>query len=316
MTDQISRKDFLDALFLSYIKDRGGFIMVRSVSRNELKTSTRYFPNTDTLAREQYPNDSNVFFGACPREKMKPGKEHIHCITAIWAGLDIGPDGFSGKERHFASEKQAFAALRAFPLEPSITVRSGRGMHLYWLLKDTETVGDAARVEDMLRRISDYFQCRSEVAIDAALRLPGTVNAKDPVQSRPCYVEHLDAKRRYKLDDFEDLDLRIVIPSKRPPKPFQLPPLPQSRVRVIREPEMCPLPREESAVTVTSMDTVVAEVEENPHSGPQNTGLAADSMDKLTERFIEAFSDQMLDRLADKIVEKLAEKFGAVKREQ
>jgi hypothetical protein len=188
-------------------------------------------------------------------------------------------------------------------------------MHLYWLLKDTEAVADIGRVEGMLRRISDYFQCKSEVAIDAALRLPGTANAKDPVHTKPCYIEHINARQRYRLDDFEDMDLRIIIPSKRPPKPFQLPPLPQSRVRVIREPETCPFPREEPAVTVTSMDTVVAEVEAQlpPDRHP---GLAADSMEKLTERFIEAFSDRMLDRLADKIVEKLAQRFGAINRKQ
>ncbi len=62
MVDQFSRKDFLDALFLSYIKNCSGFIMVKSISRNEMKTSTRYFPNTDTLSREQYPDDYNVFF--------------------------------------------------------------------------------------------------------------------------------------------------------------------------------------------------------------------------------------------------------------
>ncbi len=255
------------------------------------------------------------FFGTCPREKMKPGKEHIRYITAIWAGLDIGPDGYSGKERHFASEKQAHAALKDFPLEPSIVVRSGRGIHLYWLLQDTEPLEDIGRVEGMLRRISDYFQCKSEVAIDGALRLPGTANAKDPVQTRRCYVEQMNAKQRYGLDDFENLDLRIFIPSKRPPKPFELPPLPQSRVRVIREPEMCLYPREEPVVTVTSADTVVTDAEQDTPLNPQ-AALSADSMEKLTERFIEAFSDKMLDKLADKIVERLAQRFGAINRKQ
>ncbi len=312
MTDQFSRKDFLDALFSSYVKNCDGFIMVKSVSRNEQKTSTRYFPNTDTLSREQYPNDHNVYFGTCPREKMKPGKEHIYYITAIWAGLDIGPDGYSGRDRHFASEKQALLALKDFPLKPSILVRSGRGMHLYWLLEDIEAVADVEWLEVMLRRISDYFQCKSEVGIDAVLRLPGTTNAKDPLNTKSCYVEHIDAKQRYKLDDFDELDLRIFIPSKRPPKPVQLPPLPQSRVRVIREPEAPSFPKEEEIVTVSSVDTVVSEAHEPPSLPPldRQRDVDPDSLEKLTERFIEVFSDKVLDSLADKIVEKLAKRFG------
>ncbi|MDQ7783604.1 MAG: hypothetical protein RDU20_12040 [Desulfomonilaceae bacterium] len=317
MTDRISRKDFLDALFLSYMKNCGGFIMVRSVSPNELKTSTRYFPNTETLSREQYADDYNVFFGVCPRQRMKPGKEHIRHITAVWAGLDIGPDGYSGKERHFASEKQALAALKDFPLEPSIVVRSGRGMHLYWLLDNLEPVTDTDvdRVEKTLRRISDYFQCKPEVGIDGVLRLPGTANAKDPVQTKPCYVEHMDATRRYGLEDFQSLDLRIFIPSKRPPKPFQLPPLPQPRVRVIRNPESWSFQQDEPVVTVISTDSGITETD-TPPSPEGRPDLTDRSMEKLTERFLEAFSEEMLDRLADKIVDRLAAKFGGINRKQ
>ncbi|MFH1115789.1 MAG: hypothetical protein V1792_17915 [Pseudomonadota bacterium] len=315
MPDQFSRKDFLDALFSSYMKNCDGFIMVKSVGSNEQKTSTRYFPNIDTLAREQYPNDYNVYFGTCPREKMKPGKEHIYYITAIWAGLDIGPDGYSGKDKHFTSEKQALLALKDFPLEPSIQVRSGRGMHLYWLLEDVEAVADVEWLEVMLRRISDYFQCKSEVGIDAVLRLPGTTNAKDPVNAKPCYVEYIDTNRRYNLDDFDELDLRIFIPSKRPPKPIPLPPLPQSRVRVIREPEPAFSPQDEVPATVSSLDEVLSEAQPPVRSARQRD-LDPESMEKLTERFLEVFSDKVLDALADRIVEKLAKRFGATHGKQ
>lgn len=314
MADRFSRKDFLDALFLSYTRDKGGFIMVRTVSRSDSKTSTRYFPNTETLAREQYSDDYNVFLGICPREKMKPGKEHIHYITAVWAGLDIGPDGYSGRDKHFTSEKQVIAAVKGFPLQPSIVVRSGRGMHLYWLLQEAEPVGDPQRIEGMLRRISDYFQCTSEVGVEAVLRLPGTTNSKDPAQAKYCYVDHMNPKLRYRLDDFQDLDLRIVIPSKRPPKIDLPPPILRSRVRVIRDPEESNVvTAEEQVVTVSSVDTVIAEVEEIVDPSPP-VGLDKASMERLTKHFIEAFSEEMLDRLADRIVEKLAKKFGATNR--
>ncbi len=130
MTTRYNRKDFLDALFFNYCRDKGGFILAKIADRYMVKAATRYFPNPDTLAREQYADDQNVLFGVCPREKMKPGKEFVRHLTAVWAGLDIGPDGYSGKEKHFVSDKQAIIAIRSFPLEPSILVQSGRGLHL------------------------------------------------------------------------------------------------------------------------------------------------------------------------------------------
>lgn len=303
--------------------------MVKSLNRLETKVSTRYFPNTDPLAREQYPGDHNVFFGPSPRDKMKPGKEHIRHITCLWAGLDIGPDGYSGKDKHFANERVALVAVKSFPLAPSIIVRSGIGMHLYWLLRNVTQVNDVQEVERRLRRISDYFQCKSDAGIDAALRMPDTHNNKSPAVSPRCYVEHLDASLRYDLKDFEGLDLRIIIPSKRPPKiPTILPPRP-SRVRVIRDseeiPEPAPEPVEVLAEIAPPQGDALASSESDisrpdsipwPVPDPEGLNLSPEAMRRLAEHFVDGFSDNMLDRLADRIVEKLMERLGQVPRRQ
>ncbi len=218
MTTRYNRKDFLDALFFNYCRDQSGFILVKIGDRYMVKTSTRYFPNPDTLAREQYADDQNVLFGICPREKMKPGKEFVRYLTAVWAGLDIGPDGYSGKEKHFVSDKQAVIAIRSFPLEPSIVVQSGRGLHLYWLLKEIKEVSDPQGVEAVLRRVSDFFQCPSEVSLEATLRLPETWNPKHPSLPIECRVHHLDSSVRYDFSEFENLDLRVIIPSRKTPR--------------------------------------------------------------------------------------------------
>lgn len=317
MSAQTTRKDFLDALFHGYSKEWGGFVMVKSVNRLETKVSTRYFPSVEPLAREQYPGDYNVFFGPSPRDKMKPGKEHIRHITCLWAGLDIGPDGYSGKEKYFVNEGLARAAVKSFPLAPSIVVRSGSGMHLYWLLRTVTPVDDIETVERHLRRISDYFQCKSEVGIDAALRMPDTHNNKSPAASPRCYVEHLDASLRYDLTDFDGLDLRIIIPSKRPPKiPLVLPPRP-SRVRVIREPMESPEHVSEAVEgeleiplpqTLSFSPSEVELPQQAPPSG--EVGLSPETMRKLAEQFLDGFSEEMLEKLADRIVEKLMQRLG------
>jgi hypothetical protein len=322
MTARFNRKDFLDALFFNYCRDKGGFILVKIADRYMVRAATRYFPNPDTLAREQYADDQNVLFGICPREKMKPGKEFVSHLTAIWAGLDVGPDGYSGKERHFVSDKQAIMAIRSFPLAPSIVVRSGRGLHLYWLLKEIKEVSDPTAVEAVLRRVSDFFQCPSEVSLDATLRLPETWNPKHPSQPLECGISHLDTSARYQFSDFEDLDLRVIIPSRKTPRlaPPAPPPQVRSRVTVIQE----PLDTAEAPTTfVDAMDAseIVAAIsnvtssayvqpvpieDEDVQEGGQARGN--DSLDAFMGQFLERFSDKILDELADRIVEKLIQR--------
>jgi hypothetical protein len=316
MAGKYNRKDFLDALFLTYCRDKGGFIAVKTSDRHLARTSTRYFPTTDSLAKEQYSEDQNVLFGVCPREKMKTGSEHIKYLTAVWAGLDIGPDGYSGKEKHFATEKQAVMAIKSFPLEPSIVVQSGRGFHLYWLLGEFKEVTDVHAVEDVLRRVSDFFQCGSEVTLEATLRLPESWNPKHPSHPVPCRVHYMDTSARYSFDAFESLDLRVIIPSKRTPR--VAPPLPPSpavrgRVTVIHDDPEAPeaitraaKPEESSGV---DWEEVVAGGLAQPETHSQQDARGGE---ELVEQFLEGFSERLLDKLADRIVDKLLQRLPSV----
>jgi hypothetical protein len=322
MGGKFNRKDFLDALFFRYCRDVGGFIIVRTSDQHNVKSSTRCFPKPDALAREQFGQDQNVLFGVCPREKMKPGKEHIRHVTAIWAGLDIGPDGYSGKERHFATDRLAIMAVKSFPLQPSAVVLSGRGLHLYWLLKEVTEVSDPEVTENALRRIAEFFQCGSQVGLDSVLRLPETWNPKHMGHPMECRVQHLDTSLRYDFRELEEVDVRMIIPSKRPPKVQQpLPPIALGRVTVVRDSEEPP-PSVAEADDLDSPSEAVASIVE-ALEGRQKTGFpeyvgepeveatpggSGPDMEKLVDRFIETFSDRLLDKLADRIVEKLLER--------
>jgi len=83
MVSKFTRKDFLEALFADYYKEHRGFILVKSLKRGDPKTSTRYFPNIEILAKEHYGEERDVYFGICPRERMKAEKEHIHYLVAL-----------------------------------------------------------------------------------------------------------------------------------------------------------------------------------------------------------------------------------------
>jgi hypothetical protein len=295
MADHFTRKDFLDAIFRQYYKQHSGFVLVRTSTRNDLKSGTRYFPNSDGLAREQYPQDTNVFFGLCPREKMKTGKEYVRYITCLWAALDIGPDGFSGKEKHFRSENQAMMAIMAFPLKPSIIVQSGRGMHLYWLLRNVVEVANPPDFEKLLNRIGNYFQCQTPTGLDSILRLPETWNSKSPVQSVNCYIERLDPSLRYDVEEFEDLDLRIIIPSKRAPSMPQVKLPSPVRISVV-DPQAAhaqialKAPQGSLFIAREPDEDATAEVEEISEEERAVT---------LDEQTMEKLADMLVDRLSD-----------------
>jgi hypothetical protein len=208
MYAKFTRKDFLEAIFSSYYKEHRGFILVKSVKRGDPKMSTRYFPNIEILAKEHYGEERDVYFGICPRERMKAEKEHVHYAVAVWADLDIGPDGHEEKSRVFEGPQHAAKAIRSFPKPPSIIVESGRGAHLYWLLKNVTEVNDPERVEKVLRNISDHLGCDTDINLDTVLRLPETVNTKIPGKPVNCDVKFINANFRYSIQDFENLGIK------------------------------------------------------------------------------------------------------------
>jgi len=203
MRERFTRTEFLDALFGDYFKRRDGFLMVKTMRGLNRRLSTRFFPSVEILAKEQYQPDQEVFFGVCPRETTKADRSYIRYITALWAGIDLAPDGYSGKDSYFDGPAWAAKAVRSFPLPPSIIVESGYGMHLYWLFRDVMRIADPLWVEYELQRFNAYFQCRREVTIDTMLRLPATYNFKVPSSSVLCEVKYLNTDFRYSPEDFE-----------------------------------------------------------------------------------------------------------------
>jgi hypothetical protein len=227
MIAKFTRKDFLEALFADYYKEHRGFILVKSFRQGDPKMSTRYFPNIDILAKEHYGEDRDVYYGVCPRERMKAEKEHIHYLVCLWADLDIGPEGHENKRVYFETPQMAAKAIRSFPRAPSIIVESGRGAHLYWLLKQVTEVSDVEKIEDLLRKISEHINCDTEPSIDTTFRLPETVNSKIAGKPVNCDVKFINTNFRYSLQDFENLKRPpVAAPPPPPPPPPPKPPEP------------------------------------------------------------------------------------------
>ncbi|MDQ7781448.1 MAG: hypothetical protein RDU20_01120 [Desulfomonilaceae bacterium] len=323
---KFSRKEFLLALFGDYFERQNGFVMVKATKHLDRRVSTRYFPNVEILAKEQYTPDQDVYFGVCPRETMKPERTHIRFMTALWAGLDLGPEGYSGKDVFFTGPASAAKAVRSFPLAPSVVIESGWGMHLYWLLGDLVEIVDKDHVERLLRKISSYFQCGNHVGIDAMLRLPGTFNCKMIGKSVPCDVKYMNTDFTYTLEDFERLTLGSEVAVKARAETRE--------AEATRSQEIVPEAPSRSAGSAAEHPQVTEDLSEYLFSEPDDkipsdieplfyeparkhrdneNPLLSDAVvesvaDRIVDRVVDNLSRRLIGEIADEIVEKLTKR--------
>jgi len=105
-------------------------------------------------------------------------------------------------------------------------VRSGHGVHAYWILKEAIVLGenretDYERVKDALKLLCDLVGGDMKVTHPAALmRMVGSHNTKEDSWLDVVIVDQDDI-RRYELDDIEDmLSIKspIILRKERPPQ--------------------------------------------------------------------------------------------------
>jgi len=118
---------------------------------------------------------------------LRGTKFDVTVLPAFFLDVDIAGDGHASKA--LPSEDEAYAILEVCPLEPTLVVHSGGGLHAYWVFEEAWIV--APGETDKLNNLSKMFQ---KTLIDAAkkkgfhvdqtgnidrvLRLPGTLNFK------------------------------------------------------------------------------------------------------------------------------------------
>ena len=298
---KFTRKEFLETLFQEYFRSREGFIIIRCIRNHDNRITTRYFPNIELLSKEEYNPDQHVYFGCCPRESMKPEAQHVKYLLAIWAGLDLGPDGYSGKQVYFFGQPQAAKAVRSFPLPPSIIVESGWGLHLYWLMREIVRIDNPQRIRNILFKVNNYFQCKSEIGLDSILRLPDTTNCKVPTHVIDCRVKYINPDFRYDLDDFENLNLGVAGET------------PQTSTFIrgaIRNNEMAEVARAEAASPHYDGEHENAQETEPLQSTPESQDDEEPGFEPLPYEIIEEspstpIPEELISRVADQIIEQI-----------
>ncbi|MDA2931165.1 DUF3987 domain-containing protein, partial [Acidobacteria bacterium AH-259-O06] len=189
--------DFFEALFGDCLEEGGRFIELRIVNRDEKKARQEFFSSVEGLleaAREQEPL-WDYYFGVHPRDSRNGTSEAVKCVTCIWADCDW--KNFEG------GQKEAIERIQNFPLRPTVVVRSGHGYHPYWLLKEPEEIEDLEGFRLIVKGAQKILGSDPVSDLPRILRIPGTLNYKDPKKSLPCKIIFSDYTRRYVISDFE-----------------------------------------------------------------------------------------------------------------
>jgi hypothetical protein len=131
----------------------------------------------------------DVDFTVVPRERDDSrNKEHKlpepPVINCFWADLDVG-DG-----KPFASRKAALRQIAKVGPQPNIIVRSGRGLHAYYCLKQPRIIG-VERLEALLGKLAARLHADSGAArLTRLMRVPHTINHKYGKLVRFSIVRH------------------------------------------------------------------------------------------------------------------------------
>ena len=149
-----------------------------------------------------------------PSNGGRGSEDGVCALPAVWADIDIG--GAAHKAKNLpASEEEALALVEALGLPPSILVRSGFGLQVYWRFKEPwliESDADRAaakslsvRFQALLRRMANVRGWNIDPTADLCrvLRVPGTFNRKLRGDVRPVTAEYFD--RGYDPTDIEEI---------------------------------------------------------------------------------------------------------------
>ena len=193
--------------FLNALYPEQGFIEVRLIEEKKDGRVVRrnWYDGPDSLMADcgdllsvSKQHQAAVFYGVLPRRERGKGKaEDTLRGSVVWIDLDFRSFG--------GGEKEARERLFTYTDPPSIVVRSGHGLHGYWLL---EKPAEPADLSNASRGLA--YMIGGDHAFDAArlLRLPGTTNWKDPDNPVPVDIELLNTERVYDFDQ-----LRLMLPS-------------------------------------------------------------------------------------------------------
>lgn len=220
--DSTEEQARLGTFFEILFKSVQGYIEIRTIRKGQVK---QYFYSdlkrltSDLTSGLPEFKDTNVFFGVCPRNQKKGKEENVKEVSCVWIDLDCHND----KERI-----EKLRILKRFNLRPSIIINSGRGFHIYWLLDKVFVIRDEEeflKIKGYIKGLSKVLGGDSTFDLARVLRVPGTINLKEPENPLPVKACEFYPNRKITLKDLEPYKAKVeevtksnVTPGKVPDK--------------------------------------------------------------------------------------------------
>lgn len=162
---------------------------------------------------EQFRDQSPLYYNVGLQSELLPKgnrgrKEQVSACTMLWSDVDMPKEG---SNKQYAPREVIESAIEAMPLSASVTVFTGGGLHVYWLLNDPVVFGsveEAVRFETNLVRpwlslFKEKLKSHGKYTLDAVhdvsrmLRLPGGRH-----KSGRDVTVAIDSDRCYAPEDF------------------------------------------------------------------------------------------------------------------
>jgi len=198
--------EFFNCLFEAPLRQERGEIEIRVFPNGYAQQ--HFFKSEESAGEMAYilcNEGIDVYFGVNSRVGRGGAKENVHWLSAFHAEIDYGKLGHKKESTH-ETHKDALAAIRVFPMEPSVIVHSGGGYHCYWVLLNPVNVMKVGldNIESVNKALSASLGGDTATDISRLLRVPGTLNLKIPDKPRPVMVVSYSGKR-YQYEDFVHL---------------------------------------------------------------------------------------------------------------
>lgn len=172
-------KDFLQAV----LPDKGTYFVLEASGQMRQKACSsvdEMIAATNAGVSRQH----DTYYAMCSfRDKSSRKKTNALYARSAWLDLDCGP------KKEFPTQKDALAALKNFLVAASIPpptyiISSGNGVHVYWAFTENVQVNTWAKVAGIWKALLDKHEFRADPSrtadISSILRIPGSVNFKDP----------------------------------------------------------------------------------------------------------------------------------------